>query len=228
MSTRKIKKPKSLTLLALDKIREGITRGEYPLGSPLYEKVLAEEFGISKTPVREALMQLQREGLVVVQPHSGTFVFELADGEVSDLCELRLILETNALQLAMRRQAGRLVAEIDALATAMRMVVKQKDTARYRGLDTEFHRAFFKYCGNDYLASMYAMIDGKLQTLRVSLVTPLPNLLSVSLNEHLQIARALKEFRLPAALEILTAHIKRARELMHSLHEANPVTVERM
>lgn len=228
MSTRKIDKPKSLTLLALDKIRDGITHGEYPLGSPLYEKVLAAEFGISKTPVREALMQLQREGLVVVQPHSGTFVFELADGEVSELCELRLILETNALQLAMRRQAGRLAAEIDALAKAMRASVKQKDTARYRDLDTEFHRAFFKHCGNSHLANMYAMIDGKLQTLRVSLVTPLPNLLNVSLNEHVQIAKALQDSKLPAALEILADHIKRARELMHSLHETKPVTVEKM
>src|SRR6266404_7182103 len=110
VNDRKIKKPKSLTLLALEKIREGITRGEYALGAPLYEKLLAGEFGISKTPVREALVQLQREGLVVVQPHSGTFVFELADGEVSELCELRLILETNAVQLAMRRQRGRLTA----------------------------------------------------------------------------------------------------------------------
>ena len=90
VSHRKIKKPKSLTLLALEKIREGITRGEYALGAPLYEKVLAEDFGISKTPVREALVQLQHEGLVVVQPHSGTFVFELGDGEVGELCELRL------------------------------------------------------------------------------------------------------------------------------------------
>jgi len=178
--------------------------------------------------VREALMQLQREGLVVVQPHSGTFVFELADGEVSELCELRLILETNALQLAMRRQAGRLVAEIDALVKAMRASVKQNDTTRYRDLDTDFHRAFFKHCGNSYLASMYAMIEGKLQTLRVSLVTPLPNLLNVSLDEHVQMAKALHDSKIQVTLEVLSDHIRRARELMRTLHEVKPVTVEKM
>lgn len=225
MSQRKIEKPKSLTLFALENIREGIMSGEYPLGSPLYEKVLAEEFGISKTPVREALVQLQREGLVVVHPHSGTFVFELADGEVSELCELRLILETNAIKLAMRRQAGRLSAELDTLVAAMREAIKKNQTAQFRELDAQFHRAFFKHCGNSYLAAMYSMIEAKLQTLRVSLITPLPHLLTVSLDEHVKIAKALHESKVDVALRVLAEHIKRARELMRGLHEAEPVTI---
>lgn len=177
VTDQKIKKPKSLTLLALEKIRAGITNGDYPLGSPLYEKALAEQFGISKTPVREALVQLQRENLVVVQPHSGTFVFALADKEVTELCELRLILETNALQLAMRRQAGRLLAEIDGIVKAMCEAIANKEAEHYRQLDAQFHAAFFKHCGNAYLASAYSMIDAKLQTLRVSLIAPIPSCL---------------------------------------------------
>jgi len=228
VSDRKIKKPKSLTLLALEKIREGITRGDYALGAPLYEKVLAEEFGISKTPVREALVQLQREGLVVVQPHSGTFVFELADGEVTELCELRLILETNALQLGMRRQAGRLIAELDILVQAMREALKKKQISPYRELDAQFHRAFFKHCGNAYLAGSYALIEAKLQTLRVNLMKPLPNLSKMSMEEHLKITQALKESKTSKAIDILGAHIKRARELMRGLHEADPVNVAQL
>lgn len=228
MSRRKIEKPKSLTHFALESIREGITSGVYPLGSPLYEKVLAEEFGISKTPVREALMQLQREGLVVVQPHSGTFVFELADGEVTELCELRLILETNAVQLAMRRQAGRLTAELDALVLAMQEAMKKKQAAQYRELDAQYHRAFFKHCGNGYLAATYAMMEAKLQTLRVSLINPLPHLLAQSLDEHVKIAKALRASKIEVALRVITEHIRRARELMRGLHEVEPVTVEKL
>jgi len=223
---RKIRKPKSLTLLALEKIRDGITNGEYPLGSPLYEKALAEQFGISKTPVREALVQLQRESLVVVQPHSGTFVFELAEREVTELCELRLILETNALQLAMRREAGRLMAELDGVCKSMREALKKKQTRQYRQLDAEFHRVFFKHCGNTYLSGAYSMIDAKLQTLRVSLIAPIPSLLSLSLEEHVRITKALRESQMEVALRVLTDHIKRARELMRGLREVEPVTVE--
>jgi DNA-binding GntR family transcriptional regulator len=224
-ANRKFQKPKSLVLLAMEKIRHGITNGEYALGAPLYEKVLAENFGISKTPVREALVQLQREGLVVVLPHSGTYVFELADGEVTDLCELRLILETNALQLALRRQAGRLTAELDSINEAMRGSIKKKQIAHYRALDAQFHQSFFKNCGNTYLARAYALIEAKIQTLRVSLITPLPNLIALSLDEHLQIVKELHEGKADAAIEILTAHIKRSRELMRGLHEVPPVNV---
>lgn len=226
MTEHKIKKPKSLTLLALEKIRAGITNGEYPLGSPLYEKALAERFGFSKTPVREALVQLQRENLVVVQPHSGTFVFELADEEVTELCELRLILESNALQLAMRRQAGRLRVELDGIVKRMCEAIENKHTEQYRRLDGQFHAAFFKYCGNAYLAGAYSMIDTKLQTLRVSLIAPIPSLLDISLDEHLRIANALKDDEIEAGLKVLSEHIKRARELMRGLREVEPVTVE--
>lgn len=226
VTDKKIKKPKSLTLLALEKIRAGITNGDYPLGSALYEKSLAEQFGISKTPVREALVQLQRENLVVVQPHSGTFVFELADKEVTELCELRLILETNALQLAMRRHAGQLLVELDGILKTMGEAIRAKEAERYRKLDAEFHAAFFRHCGNAYLAGAYSMIDAKLQTLRVSLIAPIPSLLDVSLDEHVRIAKALKEGENEVGLKVLSAHIKRARELMRGLRELEPVTVE--
>lgn len=228
VTDQKIKKPKSLTLLAMEKIRSGITNGDYPLGSPLFEKALAEQFGISKTPVREALVQLQRENLVVVQPHSGTFVFELENKEVTELCELRLILETNALRLAMRRQACRLLVDMDDIVKAMGEAIRAKEAERYSRLDAQFHAAFFKHCGNSYLASAYSMIDAKLQTLRVSLIAPIPGLLDVSLDEHRRIAKALKDAEIEVGLKVLSEHIKRARELMRGLREVEPVTVDEM
>jgi DNA-binding GntR family transcriptional regulator len=227
-STRRIKKPKSLTLLAMQKVRQGITSGIYPLGAPLYEKVLAEQFGISKTPVREALVQLQKEGLVVVVPHSGTFVFELADGEIAELCELRLILETNALQLAMRRRAGQLIAELEVVVKAMREAIRKKQSALYRDLDEQFHQAFFKHCGNAYLWSSYRMIEAKVQTLRVSLISPIPDVVRVSVDEHVQIAKELRDSNVNAAVEIVTRHIKRSRELMRNLKESPPITVDKI
>lgn len=224
-SSRRIKKPKSLTLLALENIRQGITTGAYALGSPLYEKHLAKEFGISKTPVREALVQLQREGLVVVMPHSGTFVFETATGEVSELCELRLILETNALQLAMQRQGVRLIAELDAILAAMREALKKKQVVRYRDLDAQFHKAFFEHCGNSYLTASYSLIEAKVQTLRVNLITPLPRLAALSMDEHVQITNELREADVGKSLKVLSEHIKRARDLMRGLNEVEPVNV---
>jgi DNA-binding GntR family transcriptional regulator len=224
--SRKIAKPKSLTALALDKIRTGIVTGLYPLGSPLYEKVLADEFGISKTPVREALVQLQREGLVVVVPHSGTFVFELANGEVTELCELRLILEVNALRLAMHRGAGRLVADIVNITAAMRAALDKGMVERYRELDSQFHLTFFAHCGNAYLANNYGMIEAKVTTLRAHLNAPRPDEPVSSLIEHEKIARHLSAGDIEGATALLTAQIKRFRTLMRSSMEIDPAPID--
>ena len=225
-TSRKIAKPKSLTALALDKIRTGIVTGLYPLGSPLYEKVLADEFGISKTPVREALMQLQREGLVVVVPHSGTFVFELANGEITELCELRLILEVNALRLAMHRAAGRLIADIESITSAMRTCLDKAMVERYRELDAQFHLAFFHHCGNTYLANNYGMIEAKVTTLRAHLNAPRPDESASSLVEHEQIAERLSANDIDGASRLVAAQIKRFRTLMRSSLEVDPAPVD--
>jgi len=220
-TSRRIAKPKSLTALALDKIRTGIVTGLYPLGSPLFEKVLADEFGISKTPVREALMQLQREGLVVVVPHSGTFVFELANGEVTELCELRLILEVNALRLAMHRAAGRLVADIANITQAMRSVLDKGLIDRYRELDAQFHMAFFDHCGNTYLANNFGLIEAKVTTLRAHLNAPRPDEAVSSLVEHEEISSHLTRGDVDGAARLVAAQIKRFRTLMRSTLEVD-------
>jgi DNA-binding GntR family transcriptional regulator len=128
----------------------------------------------------------------------------------------------------MSRYAGRLIAELEALASAMREAIRKKQTAQYREFDAQFHRAFFRHCGNSYLAAMYSMMEAKLQTLRVSLITPLPHLLNVSLEEHVKIAKSLHDSKVDVALRVLTEHIKRARELMRGLHEVAPITVEKL
>jgi DNA-binding GntR family transcriptional regulator len=208
--------------LALEKIRKGITTGLYPLGSPLYEKMLADDFGISKTPVREALMQLLREGLVNVVPHSGTFVFELSDGEVAGLCEIRLILETNALRLAMRRQPANLMAAMECVVEGMGSALARNSLTEYRDLDAQFHQAFFVYCGNEYLAKSYAMIEAKLTTLRIALLNPLPGEVPTSMEEHSRIAGALRQKKMAVAIEVLTGHIKRSEDLMQKLNLKRP------
>jgi len=226
MANNKIDKPKSLTTLALEKIREGIRSGHYPMGSPLFEKVVAEEFGISKTPVREALVQLQHEGLVVVVPHSGTFVFSLGDSELRDLCELRLILETNAIQLAMHRAPVALTAELDRIVEAMSEVLRIGDIESYRDLDSAFHSAFFVHAGNSYLTRSYESIETKITTLRASLIKPLPDLNALSLDEHHKLVAALRAGETQAAVDLLTAHIRRARDLMQTLNDVPPVAVD--
>ena len=97
----KIARPKSLTELVGEELRARIVDGRLRLGAALSENALAAELGLSKTPVREALLQLKLERLVEVLPQRGTYVFRLAADQVAPISELREVLEVAALTAAM-------------------------------------------------------------------------------------------------------------------------------
>ena len=116
----------SLTEQAADEIRVRIVRGALQLGESLSEIMLAKDLGVSKTPVREALMQLKREGLVEVHPQRGTFVFSMSPEQVGELSELRGILETAALRLALERNAAALVQSWAGTVGEMKTALSEK------------------------------------------------------------------------------------------------------
>lgn len=164
----KLDRPKSLTDLAVERIRAAIVEGERAFGEPLSEASLALSLGISKTPVREALLRLKMDGLVDIQPQRGTFVFSLEPDEVRELTALREIIETEALGLAMRRDRDALV---DALKANLGRMPKGRvgDQRRVHALDTEFHETIVNTCGNRYLVAAYALIGRRIEALRYRL-----------------------------------------------------------
>ena len=122
-----LKRPKSLTEQAADEIRARIVSGEFPLGTPLSENALAGLLGVSKTPIREALLQLKMEGLVCIQPQRGTFVFDMSARQVEELGELRETVESGALALAARRNAPALIAALRAGHREMEAALQATD-----------------------------------------------------------------------------------------------------
>src|SRR4029453_13619161 len=111
---RLLVRPKSLTDLAHDSIRQLIVGGELPMGAQLSEATLAAQLGISKTPVREALLRLRADGLVEIQPQRGTFVFALAPRQVEEICAFREVVEVSAVKLAMEARRPALAKALQA------------------------------------------------------------------------------------------------------------------
>src|SRR5262245_18189269 len=101
--------------LVAAEIRSRITAGRLPLGARISDKKLAAELNVSRTPVREALVQLQSDGLVLMRPQSGTFVFDLTVQEVRDICATRAILETGAIRLAAAAGSADAMARLGLL-----------------------------------------------------------------------------------------------------------------
>ena len=163
----KLQRSKSLTAMAKGEIRQDIIEGRLAFGQQLSESALALSLGISKTPVREALLQLKLEGLVAIEPQRGTFVFSLTEDQVRELCRFREVIETAALGLAMESDCSELAHQLTAVLGGVKK--SRRDEALSRQLDTEFHSAIVKCCGNSYLQLAYQLISDKIHALRARL-----------------------------------------------------------
>lgn len=162
----RVERPKTLTELAIARIREAIVDGRYRFGEQLSEASLAAAMGISKTPVREALLRLQGEGLVQIHPQRGTFVFALDEAGVRDVCRFREIIECAALGESMRRDAAGLCKRLERNVEQMAAAHAAQDLAALPRLDQAFHETIIAACGNPYLHASYALVGHKIRALR--------------------------------------------------------------
>lgn len=130
----------SMTVTAL---RERILRGDFPDGDPLRQDALADELGVSRIPVREALRQLEAEGLVTFSPHRGAVVSTLSLEEIQELFELRADIESDLLGRAIPRmtteQLERAIEVVDEFDDAL----AAEEATRWGPLNWQFHAALY-------------------------------------------------------------------------------------
>ncbi|MDF0594822.1 Ldh family oxidoreductase [Psychromarinibacter halotolerans] len=196
----------SLSERAREAIRERIISGQFPMGGKLPEAELVRLLGVSKSPIREALIQLEREGLIDLSPNRTTRVFSMGASEIAELGELRLILETEAMRLACDRDAVGLADRFSVIVAGMEKALGSGDTDAYKLLDYDFHRAIFEHCGNSYIEANFRMLSFRVQALRNRLSLD-PQLNARSLQEHRQMRDAVIEGQCDVALQILRQHI---------------------
>lgn len=199
--------------MAVERLRTAIIDAELPFGAPLSESALAQSLGISKTPVREALAQLQSQGLVTIIAQKGSFVFNPTAEQVSAICEFRLAIELYAVRLAHMRGRAALLADLREIVQRMTAARRLGDVLAYLRLDTRFHEAFFAHCGNPILRDAYELIAGKAAALRTQLSAPNPEILRKSYDEHAEMVELLEDDRLDDVITRLQAHIKRTEKL---------------
>lgn len=206
----KITRPKSLTELVAQEVRARIIDGRLSLGGALSENVLAADLGISKTPVREALLQLKLERLVDVLPQKGTYVFRLAPDQVAHISELREILEVAAAVLAVERNHAALFARMTHIVEEMRAAHEAGDNGPYRTLDGELHQAIIDLCGNPYIVDAYAPVAFRVQALR-SRLSKEAALNRLSFKDHRDMLKHVRTKDVAALQELLRAHIRHTK-----------------
>ncbi len=181
------------------------------MGEAISETSLPQSLNVSKTPVREALQELEREGLVQIFPKHGTFVFEASPGLVREISDFRLMLETVALERVMASRWGQLVDHLEPVVAALENAITADDLVVCRRLDATLHSGIMARCGNTFPEEAHAAIEFRVQALRTPLSTAADNN-DRTMGEHRNLSAAIEDRDAPRALEILRNHILQTRE----------------
>jgi DNA-binding GntR family transcriptional regulator len=218
----KIDTPKSLASQVAERLREAIIDGEFALGAMIPEESLATQFGVSRTPVREALNQLQLQGLVVVRPQRGSYVFEPSEADIAAICEFRCVVEPSAAELAWQHGRAATVAALQGAIAEMEAARAARDALRYGRADTRLHEAFFDHCGNPYLQAAYATAATKIATLRTHLSAPADVLHTDGFKQHTRLLALFEAGDFVAFGALMALHVTGTRDnYLNSLKARN-------
>ena len=133
--------------MTLEAIRDGILHGTYPEGEPLRQDALAEELGVSRIPIREALRQLEAEGLVTFNPHRGAIVSSLSLAEIDEVFELRTTIETDLLRRAVPRLTTEQLDQADEVLDRYASALRSGDVSMWGELNWQFHSTLYVPAG---------------------------------------------------------------------------------
>jgi len=203
----------SLAALVHEQLRGMILDARFDLGEALSEDRIAASMGVSRTPVREALNMLQLQGLITILPQRGSFVFKPSEDDTRELCEFRMIAESQALSLALVRSYEPALAELRAAIADMETALEAHDYLACARADSRFHDAFFAHAGNAYLAEAYHLASGRISALRAHLARPAMMVRQEQvLGEHREIVEAFAGRDLVRAGALLSAHVAHMRD----------------
>jgi DNA-binding GntR family transcriptional regulator len=196
----------TLASMTLDSLRDRILHGRFPEGEPLRQDAIAEELGVSRIPVREALRQLESEGLVTFQPHRGAVVATLSLEEITELFELRAEIESNVLRRAVPLMTTADDARTREILVAYEGALHSGEVARWGELNWQFHSALYAPSNRQYTLNIVNKLHQHADRyLRMQLA--LTHGESRARSEHRAIAAAARKRDVRKASQLMRDHI---------------------
>jgi DNA-binding GntR family transcriptional regulator len=214
-------KPSALKDWAYDTIKESILNLRVPPGVQLHIEDLADQMGISRTPVREALLRLESDGLVRAVPRVGFFVTEISRRDLEDLFEVRALLEGHAAEGATFFLTDEDLAHIERLLEAGVSAVEQGDLDRFLETEIAFHTLLIERTPNRQLIAMMESLQDLTYRERVLSLESLENVRE-SLVEHQRILEALRQRDGELAGRLMREHIWAIRDRMLQFVDLSP------
>ncbi|MFD7434912.1 GntR family transcriptional regulator [Streptomyces sp. NPDC059861] len=187
-------------------VKQGVLDRRYEGGTLLTEGELADAVGVSRTPVREALLRLEAEGLIKLYPKKGALVLPVSAQEIADVVETRLLVEEHAARKAVPAPSG-LIVRLEELLEQQREQAAAGDLAAAAVTDRSFHAEIVRSGGNEILSRLYDQLRDRQLRMGVAVMHSHPDRIAKTLAEHQHILDALRSGDPDAAVDVVHRHI---------------------
>lgn len=202
--------------LVFEALREAIINGTLKPGERLMEVTLAEELGVSRTPVREAIRKLELEKLVIMVPRKGAYVADVSKRDVAEVFEIRRALEGLAAQLAADRISDDHLESLERYLVKIADAIEKGDVEQFVSIDMSFHEELYQASGNERLGQMINNLREYIQRYRSTSLAH-PGRMKQALVEHRKVVEAIGNRDPNLAKKLAEEHIVNAE---NSLMEA--------
>jgi DNA-binding GntR family transcriptional regulator len=188
---KNIEKHLTLREKILEAIRDAIISGELKPGEKVAEPELAERFGISRTPIREAFRQLESEGYLTVIPRKGAVVASFSQRDVEEFYAIKSILEGYAARRACAKLTTREIDKLQSINDKLHLLAEEGDVKHFFKVHNNFHELFVRAADNEKLTEMIINLVERFQLLRIASLS-IPGRMEFSVKEHQKIIEAFR------------------------------------
>ncbi len=202
--------PRTVAEQVANVLREAIASGTIKAGTSLRQDELAEQFGFSRMPIRDALRQLEAEGIVSIHPTKGAQVARMDGAEIGEIYALRELLECEALRLSLPNLAA---AKLDEAEQVLDQIDAERNVGRWGALNRAFHLALYDACGNHRLLGLIEAHHNAADRYVRILLSNL-DYRSRSQTEHRDLLAACREREGDEATSILRQHLREGSETL--------------
>ena len=221
----KIIKMPSLQEQVYSYLKKAIVNGEMELGQVYSEQWVADLLGVSRTPVREAILQLKQESLLEILPYKGFIVKPLSLDEVKETFQIRQALEGFCvIMIAQQHQdplVAKLLAQLNDYLEEQSNLTGDHNVYEFMELDELYHRDIINFAGNERLISTYNEIRSRFQRITVKALKE-PGRMEDTVREHLDILVKMKDGHPWEAYQTMALHLNSTQKIMESKTISNP------
>ncbi len=213
---------KYLRDVVFESLKDAIMNGKLEQGKMITEQQISREFGISRTPVREALYKLTATGLIRIMPHKGFLISKWSIKEIRDVFEIRIVLERLAVELFIKNYYQENLEELENITRKMEKAVQENNFIEAAKMNNKFHDLIIEKSDNHEISNVMEPLKNKINIFRLISIST-PSRLKTSLAEHQSILDSISQKDIVNAKKLIEIHIRKVLDIIEKklLEEKN-------